>query len=153
MVHYFWCTNTIMKCWNSRSSKSMALLPQMMALSSSVHIKTGAPRSFRRNKSNSLSVCPYLVRTCGHSCQHQVPLPCCVLECPDLWFEGADDDGSGSTTILESYRALLAADFRPVRNVEFQWYSAEVLVELHHLQQKKLIWYIGSRSFGLPSYR
>jgi len=38
---------------------------------------------------------------------------------------GADDDGSGSVTILESYRALLAADFRPVRNVEFQWYSAE----------------------------
>jgi len=26
---------------------------------------------------------------------------------------------------LESYRALLAADFHPVRNVEFQWYSAE----------------------------
>jgi leucyl aminopeptidase len=31
-------------------------------------------------------------------------------------------------SILESYRALLAADFRPVRAVEFQWYSAEVLL-------------------------
>jgi len=36
------------------------------------------------------------------------------------------DDGSGSVTILESYRALIAADFRPVRTVEFHWYSAEV---------------------------
>jgi leucyl aminopeptidase len=44
---------------------------------------------------------------------------------PFLPAPGADDDGSGSTTILESYRALLAANYRPVRNVEFQWYSAE----------------------------
>jgi leucyl aminopeptidase len=29
-------------------------------------------------------------------------------------------------TILEAYRALIAAGFRPVHNVEFQWYSAEV---------------------------
>jgi len=38
---------------------------------------------------------------------------------------GADDDGSGTVTILESYRALLAADFHPARTVEFHWYSAE----------------------------
>ncbi|KIM45995.1 hypothetical protein M413DRAFT_441056 [Hebeloma cylindrosporum] len=44
---------------------------------------------------------------------------------PFLPAPGADDDGSGSVTILESYRALIAADFRPVRNVEFHWYSAE----------------------------
>lgn len=29
-------------------------------------------------------------------------------------------------TILEAYRALIAADFRPVQNIEFHWYSAEV---------------------------
>jgi leucyl aminopeptidase len=29
-------------------------------------------------------------------------------------------------TILESYRALLASDFHPIRPVEFHWYSAEV---------------------------
>lgn len=34
--------------------------------------------------------------------------------------------GSGTVTILEAYRALLAADFHPVENVEFHWYSAEV---------------------------
>lgn len=28
--------------------------------------------------------------------------------------------------ILEAYRALLAADFRPNRTIEFQWYAAEV---------------------------
>ncbi|KAF8165145.1 peptidase [Crassisporium funariophilum] len=44
---------------------------------------------------------------------------------PFLPAPGADDDGSGSVTILESYRALIAADFHPVRTVEFHWYSAE----------------------------
>ena len=39
---------------------------------------------------------------------------------------GADDDGSGSMSILEAYRALIAANFRPERAVEFHWYSAEV---------------------------
>lgn len=41
-------------------------------------------------------------------------------------YEGADDDGSGTVTILESYRALLASGFKPHRPVEFHWYSAEV---------------------------
>lgn len=44
---------------------------------------------------------------------------------PFLAAPGADDDGSGSVTILESYRALLASDFHPIRPVEFHWYSAE----------------------------
>ncbi|KAJ3564690.1 hypothetical protein NP233_g8131 [Leucocoprinus birnbaumii] len=44
---------------------------------------------------------------------------------PFLPAPGADDDGSGSVTILEAYRALIAANFRPVRTVEFHWYSAE----------------------------
>jgi len=38
---------------------------------------------------------------------------------------GADDDGSGTVAILEAYRALIIADFRPLRTVEFHWYSAE----------------------------
>jgi leucyl aminopeptidase len=44
---------------------------------------------------------------------------------PFLPAPGADDDGSGTVTILEAYRALIAADFRPTRAVEFHWYSAE----------------------------
>jgi len=44
---------------------------------------------------------------------------------PFLPAPGADDDGSGSVTILEAYRALIKSDFRPVQNVEFHWYSAE----------------------------
>lgn len=44
---------------------------------------------------------------------------------PFLPAPGADDDGSGTMSILEAYRALLAADFHPVKTVEFQWYSAE----------------------------
>ncbi|KAL1924855.1 uncharacterized protein VTP21DRAFT_4509 [Calcarisporiella thermophila] len=38
---------------------------------------------------------------------------------------GADDDGSGSVTILEAYRALVAGGFKPERSIEFQWYAAE----------------------------
>jgi len=44
---------------------------------------------------------------------------------PFLAAPGADDDGSGTMTILESYRALLTSDFHPIRPVEFHWYSAE----------------------------
>jgi leucyl aminopeptidase len=44
---------------------------------------------------------------------------------PFLDAPGADDDGSGSVTILEAYRALIASDYRPLRPVEFHWYSAE----------------------------
>ncbi|KAI0045910.1 peptidase [Auriscalpium vulgare] len=44
---------------------------------------------------------------------------------PFLPAPGADDDGSGSVTLLEAYRALITSDFRPVQNVEFHWYSAE----------------------------
>ena len=39
---------------------------------------------------------------------------------------GADDDGSGTASILEAFRALAAtADFCPYHAVEFHWYSAE----------------------------
>jgi len=44
---------------------------------------------------------------------------------PFLPAPGADDDGSGSVSILEAYRVLIASDFHPVRAVEFHWYSAE----------------------------
>jgi len=44
---------------------------------------------------------------------------------PFLPAPGADDDGSGSVSILEAFRGLIAADFHPVRTVEFHWYSAE----------------------------
>ncbi|KAI0770795.1 peptidase [Irpex lacteus] len=44
---------------------------------------------------------------------------------PFLPAPGADDDGSGSVTILEAYRALIASNFRPERPVEFHWYAAE----------------------------
>lgn len=32
------------------------------------------------------------------------------------------DDGSGTVTILEAYRALIAAGFSPEHTVEFHWY-------------------------------
>ncbi|KAJ3407946.1 hypothetical protein HDV05_005228 [Chytridiales sp. JEL 0842] len=39
---------------------------------------------------------------------------------------GADDDGSGSTSIYEIYRILAStASFKPTRPIEFQWYAGE----------------------------
>jgi leucyl aminopeptidase len=38
---------------------------------------------------------------------------------------GADDDGSGSVTILEAFRLLLISNFEPNNPVEFQWYAGE----------------------------
>lgn len=70
------------------------------------------------------------------------------------------DDGSGSVTILEAYRALIAADFRPAKTVEFHWYSAEVcfLVRgvLAHLTSAKgrwVTWFSSSRSRLCSSQR
>ncbi|KAG1733344.1 Zn-dependent exopeptidase [Suillus paluster] len=44
---------------------------------------------------------------------------------PLLPAPGADDDGSGTVTILEAFRALVQAEFVPERPVEFHWYAAE----------------------------
>ncbi|KAI0822364.1 hypothetical protein BC628DRAFT_1534332 [Trametes gibbosa] len=38
---------------------------------------------------------------------------------------GADDDGSGTVNLIEVFRALVAADFKPSTSVEFHWYSGE----------------------------
>lgn len=44
---------------------------------------------------------------------------------PFLPAPGADDDGSGTMSILEAYRGLIEAGFSPKRTVEFHFYSAE----------------------------
>jgi leucyl aminopeptidase len=46
-------------------------------------------------------------------------------EFPLLPAPGADDGGSGTVTILEAFRALVQAGFRPEVPVEFHWYAAE----------------------------
>jgi len=44
---------------------------------------------------------------------------------PMLPAPGADDDGSGTVTILEAFRTLVEAGFKPAAPVEFHWYAAE----------------------------
>ncbi|KAG6379929.1 hypothetical protein JVT61DRAFT_10496 [Boletus reticuloceps] len=44
---------------------------------------------------------------------------------PLLPAPGADDDGSGTVTILEAFRVLVQAGFKPELPVEFHWYAAE----------------------------
>ncbi|OMJ19320.1 putative leucine aminopeptidase 1 [Smittium culicis] len=44
------------------------------------------------------------------------------------WFgraPGADDNGSGTVTILDAFRVLLDSGFKPQRTVEFHWYAGE----------------------------
>ncbi|KAL1917653.1 uncharacterized protein VTP21DRAFT_4046 [Calcarisporiella thermophila] len=38
---------------------------------------------------------------------------------------GADDDGTGSVTLLEILRVLTSSKFTPERSLEFHWYAAE----------------------------
>lgn len=38
---------------------------------------------------------------------------------------GADDNGSGTVTILEVFRVLIESGYKPYNNLEFHWYSAE----------------------------
>ncbi|KAH9479432.1 Leucine aminopeptidase A [Psilocybe cubensis] len=38
---------------------------------------------------------------------------------------GADDDGTGTVNLIEAFRVLLAAGFKPTNPVEFHWYAAE----------------------------
>ncbi|KAI8805697.1 putative leucine aminopeptidase 1 [Cladochytrium replicatum] len=38
---------------------------------------------------------------------------------------GADDDGTGSVTVLELFRILVEAGFVPTKTLEFHWYAAE----------------------------
>ncbi|PTB38010.1 uncharacterized protein TrAFT101_011883 [Trichoderma asperellum] len=38
---------------------------------------------------------------------------------------GADDNGSGSVTILEALRVIANSDFTPKNTIEFHWYSGE----------------------------
>lgn len=40
---------------------------------------------------------------------------------------GADDNASGSVTILEALRVLVGAGFTPKNTLEFHWYAAEEL--------------------------
>ncbi|KAI8057906.1 hypothetical protein BDF22DRAFT_662817 [Syncephalis plumigaleata] len=38
---------------------------------------------------------------------------------------GADDDGSGTVSVIEAFRALIDAGFKPKRPIEFHWYAGE----------------------------
>eukprot|EP00479_Gromia_sphaerica_P001235 TRINITY_DN113_c0_g1_i2.p1 TRINITY_DN113_c0_g1~~TRINITY_DN113_c0_g1_i2.p1 ORF type:complete len:285 (+),score=59.23 TRINITY_DN113_c0_g1_i2:74-856(+) len=44
---------------------------------------------------------------------------------PQARAPGADDDGTGTVSIVESFRMMLNSGFRPTRTVEFQLYAAE----------------------------
>jgi len=38
---------------------------------------------------------------------------------------GADDDASGTTTLIELFKALMQHKYKPSRTVQFMWYAAE----------------------------
>ncbi|OMH84238.1 ATP-dependent RNA helicase ROK1 [Zancudomyces culisetae] len=61
----------------------------------------------------------------------QVILVTAHLDSINMWLPwfgrapGADDDGSGTVTIMTALKALLESDFKPARTVEFHWYAGE----------------------------
>ncbi|KAG6911671.1 hypothetical protein DXG01_007921 [Tephrocybe rancida] len=74
----------------------------------------------------SLSARTKTARTCGLSFLRLARMVWkAVALIPTSIDASSADDGSGSVTILEAYRALIAANFHPDRAVEFHWYSAE----------------------------
>lgn len=44
---------------------------------------------------------------------------------PSTRSPGADDDASGSVTIMEAFRVLVESGFKPKNTLEFHWYAAE----------------------------
>jgi bacterial leucyl aminopeptidase len=44
---------------------------------------------------------------------------------PEKRSPGADDDGSGTVTILEAFRQLAEVGYAPAKTLEFHWYAAE----------------------------
>lgn len=68
------------------------------------------------------------MRICGRSClPREVRTLSSVGVCSETYaFPAADDDGSGTTSILDAFRVLAASSFAPTNSaVEFHWYSAE----------------------------
>jgi leucyl aminopeptidase len=75
------------------------------------------------------------------------------LDSVNLWLPafgrapGADDDGSGTSSILEAFRALVDGGFSPERTVEFHWYAAEeagllgsqAVAQAYRLQGRKVV--------------
>jgi hypothetical protein len=94
-----------------RSQESMVRTP-MRGQSSWAHTSTGKFHLKHAQTKSAFFV--YCVTLCSHN-----------DDGPNAVAPGADDDGSGTTTILEVYRALLAANFTPTSTVEFHWYAAE----------------------------
>ncbi|TRM68282.1 hypothetical protein BD626DRAFT_481287 [Schizophyllum amplum] len=70
-----------------------------------------------------------IVRIEGSTTPDEVVIVSAHQDSTNMWpflpAPGADDDGSGTVTVLEAYRGLIAAGFQPDRTVEFHWYSAE----------------------------
>lgn len=50
---------------------------------------------------------------------------CLTIECFTRRSPGADDNGSGSSVVLEAIRVIVESGFRPRRTIEFHWYAAE----------------------------
>ncbi|KAL1743303.1 hypothetical protein HDZ31DRAFT_65139 [Schizophyllum fasciatum] len=67
-----------------------------------------------------------IVRIEGSAKPDEVVIVSAHQDSTNMWpFLPAPDDGSGTVTVLEAYRGLIAAGFQPDRTVEFHWYSAE----------------------------
>jgi len=72
-------------------------------------------------------------------------------------YPGADDDGSGSMTILEALNVLAGSGFKPLNPVEFHWYSAEEMgllgsQDVAHEYQKEGVNVVSMMQFDMTGY-
>lgn len=71
---------------------------------------------------------------------------------------GADDDASGIATLTEVARALLAADFRPDRTIQFMAYAAEEVglrgsLSIARDYQKRGVNVVGALQFDMTNFQ
>ncbi|PVU89022.1 hypothetical protein BB561_005600 [Smittium simulii] len=63
--------------------------------------------------------------------KHQVIILTAHLDSINTWVPwfgrapGADDNGSGTVTILDAFRVLVNSGFKPNKTIEFHWYAGE----------------------------
>jgi leucyl aminopeptidase len=61
---------------------------------------------------------------------------------------GAGDDGSGTVTILEAYRALLVAGYVPISPLEFHFYAGEEVSLCQLARTTRIFMLLQSGHFG-----
>ncbi|KAJ1675849.1 hypothetical protein EV182_000444 [Spiromyces aspiralis] len=116
--------------YNSVNGKrsSAWLLTQVQALIDGAGSKANVTA---RHFEHSFPQSSIIARFEGSSLPEETVIISAHLDSVNMWIPwfgrapGADDNGSGTVSILETFRGLLEHGFQPERSVEFHWYAGE----------------------------